>query len=73
MKAIAGLIWFVRKSGMNLQVAIGFGVTYGDHTPQTFTRTIQQHHYLRPIPQAQIDRLDMTAEEKKAYQNPGYQ
>lgn len=45
----------------------------GDHTPQTFTRTIQPYLYLRPIPQGQIDALDMTAEEKQAYQNPGYQ
>jgi hypothetical protein len=45
----------------------------GDHTPATFTRSIQPNLYLRPIPQGQIDALDMTAEEKKAYQNPGYQ
>lgn len=46
---------------------------YGDHTPQTFTRTIQPFHYLRPIPRGQIDAMDMTAEEKAAYQNPNYQ
>lgn len=28
--------------------------------------------YLRPIPQSFIDTLDMTEEEKAAYQNPGY-
>lgn len=45
----------------------------GSHTPKTFTRTINKAiHYLRPIPQSQIDRLDMTAAEKAAYQNPGY-
>jgi starch-binding outer membrane protein, SusD/RagB family len=45
----------------------------GTHTPKTFTRTINKAiHYLRPIPQGQIDRLDMTADEKAAYQNPGY-
>lgn len=49
------------------------GATYGNHTPQTFTRTIQPHHYLRPIPQGQIDGMELNAEEKKAYQNPGYQ
>lgn len=49
------------------------GSTYGDHTPQTFTRTIEPRHYLRPIPQAQLDRMQLTAEEKAAYQNPGYQ
>jgi starch-binding outer membrane protein, SusD/RagB family len=46
--------------------------TYGSHTPQTFTRTIESKHYLRPIPQGQIDGMEMTAEEKVAYQNPGY-
>jgi hypothetical protein len=32
----------------------------------------QHHLYLRPIPQGQIDNLDASDEEKKAYQNPGY-
>lgn len=49
------------------------GPVYGNHTPQTFTRTIQPHHYLRPIPQGQLDGMEMSAEEKLAYQNPGYQ
>ncbi|MBK5261075.1 MAG: RagB/SusD family nutrient uptake outer membrane protein [Peptostreptococcaceae bacterium] len=45
----------------------------GSHTPKTFTRTINKAvHYLRPIPQGQLDRLDMSTEEKAAYQNPGY-
>ena len=45
----------------------------GTHTPKTFTRVINKAvHYLRPIPQAQIDRLDMSDAEKAAYQNPGY-
>jgi hypothetical protein len=48
------------------------GASYGDHTPVTFTRTIEPKHYLRPIPQGQIDGMEMTAEEKAAYQNPGY-
>jgi hypothetical protein len=45
---------------------------YGDHNPQTFTRTIQPYMYLRPIPQSQIDGMEMSDDEKKAYQNPGY-
>ena len=49
------------------------GAAYGNHTPQTVTRTIEPKHYLRPIPQGQIDGMEMTAEEKQAYQNPGYQ
>jgi hypothetical protein len=48
------------------------GTAYGDHTPVTVTRTIEARHYLRPIPQGQIDGMEMTAEEKAAYQNPGY-
>jgi starch-binding outer membrane protein, SusD/RagB family len=48
------------------------GSAAGDHTLQTVARSIQPFHYLRPIPQGQIDALEMTAEEKKAYQNPGY-
>jgi hypothetical protein len=43
-----------------------------DWQAQTFTRTIEKFHYLRPIPQGQIDALDMSEEEKDAYQNPGY-
>jgi len=46
--------------------------TYGNHTPQTYTRTISNFYYLRPIPQGQLDGMDMTAAEKAAYQNPGY-
>ncbi|MFS8615625.1 MAG: RagB/SusD family nutrient uptake outer membrane protein [Solitalea sp.] len=48
------------------------GSNFGDHTPETFTRDIQPHHYLRPIPQGQLDGLEMTEAEKAAYQNPGY-
>ena len=48
------------------------GSNYGDHTPITVTRTIEPKHYLRPIPQGQLDGMEATAEEKKAYQNPGY-
>jgi hypothetical protein len=46
--------------------------TKGDHNSQTITRNIQPYLYLRPIPQAQLDGMEMTADEKAAYQNPGY-
>ena len=49
------------------------GSNYGDHTPATITRTIQPYHYLRPIPQGQLDGMEVSDAEKKAYQNPGYQ
>lgn len=48
----------------------GSGIS--DHTPVTITRNIQPYEYLRPIPQGQIDGMDMTADQKAAYQNPGY-
>lgn len=48
------------------------GSSSGSHTPETFTRTIPKDFYLRPIPQSQIDALEMTDAEKVNYQNPGY-
>lgn len=48
------------------------GNNYGDHTPVKVTRTIPDYLYLRPIPQGQLDRMDMSADEKAVYQNPGY-
>jgi hypothetical protein len=48
------------------------GTALGDHTPVVVTRSIDLHHWLRPIPQGQLDGLDMTTDEKAAYQNPGY-
>jgi hypothetical protein len=46
--------------------------TKGDHNAVTVTRNIQPYLYLRPIPQGQLDGMQMTDEEKKAFQNPGY-
>ena len=40
--------------------------------PKEVKRDIKKHYYLRPIPQGQLDALQMTAEEKAAFQNPGY-
>ncbi|MDT0687845.1 RagB/SusD family nutrient uptake outer membrane protein [Autumnicola psychrophila] len=48
------------------------GSDKGDHTPMTINRDIQPFHYLRPIPQGQLDGMEMTEAEKAAYQNPGY-
>ena len=48
------------------------GVNIEDHTPETITRDIQPFQYLRPIPQGQLDAMEMTDAEKTAYQNPGY-
>lgn len=48
------------------------GTTKGDHKPVEYTRIITKREYMRPIPQSQLDRMEMTDAEKKAYQNPGY-
>ena len=48
------------------------GSNWGDHAPQKFTRTIEPYMYLFPIPQGQLDGMEMNADERAAYQNPGY-
>ena len=48
------------------------GDGYTDKDLVEYTRTIPNSHYLRPIPQSQIDGMEMDEEAKKAYQNPGY-
>ncbi|UZH56066.1 RagB/SusD family nutrient uptake outer membrane protein [Salinimicrobium tongyeongense] len=45
------------------------GSDYGDHNAQTITRNIEPYHYLRPIPQGQIDAMEG---DTGSYQNPGY-
>lgn len=44
----------------------------GDRNIVTYTRTIKPGHYLRPIPQGQLDGMEMSADEKKNYQNSEY-
>lgn len=44
----------------------------GDRNIVTYTRTIKPGYYLRPIPQGQLDGMEMSADEKKNYQNPEY-
>lgn len=48
------------------------GMTVEDTTLETFERTIDPGMYLYPIPQGQIDGLEVSQEEKDAYQNPYY-
>jgi hypothetical protein len=48
------------------------GSNFGDHTPTTVTRNIQPYLYLRPIPQGQLDAMQMADADKSTYQNPGY-
>jgi hypothetical protein len=42
------------------------------HTPEPVKRTISKSNYLLPIPQTQLDALEMTREELAEYQNPDY-
>ena len=48
------------------------GTNFGDHTPVTYSRSIPNTLYLRPIPQGQLDGMEMSAADKAKYQNPGY-
>ena len=48
------------------------GSDYVDTSLQTVTRDIPAGYYLRPIPQGQLDGMEMSAEEKDNYQNPAY-
>lgn len=48
------------------------GKNFGDHDKQTITRNIKPYHYLRPIPQGQLDGLEMNETDLGNYQNPGY-
>ena len=48
------------------------GTGYTDKDLQTVKRDIPAGYYLRPIPQGQIDAMEMTDAEKEAYQNPAY-
>ena len=48
------------------------GSDYLDKDLQEFRRDIPAGYYLRPIPQGQLDGMEMTPEEKSAYQNPAY-
>ena len=48
------------------------GDNKGDRNIVTYTRTIKPGHYLRPIPQGQLDGMEMMSDEKKNYHNPEY-
>ena len=48
------------------------GSGYTDKDLQEVKRDIPAGYYIRPIPQGQLDGMEMTAEEKAAYQNPAY-
>ena len=62
--------WFDRAATYTICGKGAKGV--GDDKAVTYKRTFDTHYWLRPIPSGQIDALQMTDEEKAAYQNPGY-
>lgn len=61
------------QDGYNYSTFTIGDVAYSSHTPITNHRYITPAYYLLPIPQGQIDAMDVSVEEKKAYQNPAYQ
>ena len=48
------------------------GSGYTDKDLEEFKRDIPAGYYLRPIPQSQLDGMEMDDAEKAAYQNPAY-
>jgi len=48
------------------------GSGYTDKDLEEFRRDIPAGYYIRPIPQGQLDAMEMTPEEKENYQNPAY-
>ena len=48
------------------------GTGFTDKDLQTVKRDIPAGYYIRPIPQGQLDGMEMTPDEKTNYQNPAY-
>ena len=49
-----------------------YGDGYTDKDLMEFKRDIPANYYIRPIPQGQIDAMEMDDSEKANYQNPAY-
>ena len=70
-----GKRWFdLARTQQWLERALNYTITETttSHTPVTLTRDIIERNYMNPIPQGQINAMQMSEEEKKAYQTPGY-
>ena len=65
MRDTVGSTSFVPRSGQS-------GNDFGDTKLQEVKRDIPAGYYIRPIPQQQLDGMEMTADEKANYQNPAY-
>jgi hypothetical protein len=48
------------------------GDGYTDKDLKEYKRDIPAGYYIRPIPQGQLDGMEMEPAEKEAYQNPAY-
>ena len=70
-----GKRWFdLARTQQWLERGLNYTITETttSHTPVTLTRDIIELNYMNPIPQGQINAMQMSEEEKKAYQTPGY-
>ena len=70
-----GKRWFdLARTQQWLERSLNYTITETQttHTPVTSTRDIIELNYMNPIPQSQINAMQMSEEEKKAYQTPGY-
>ena len=71
-----GYRWFdlvrTQKWGERATVYHIADVGYTDKELKEFKRTIPAGYYIRPIPQGQLDGMEMEPAEKEAYQNPAY-
>jgi len=70
-----GKRWFdLARTQQWLERALTYTITETttSHTPAKLTRDIIELNYMNPIPQGQINAMQMSEEEKKAYQTPGY-
>ncbi len=70
-----GKRWFdLARTQQWLERALTYTITETQktHTPVVNTRDIIELNYMNPIPQGQINAMQMSEDEKKAYQTPGY-
>ena len=69
-----GYRWFdlVRTQKWAERATVYAGDGYTDKDLMEFKRDIPAGYYIRPIPQGQLDAMEMTPEERANYQNPAY-
>ena len=70
-----GRRWFdLTRTQQWLERSLEYTITQNKYasSPETLTRWIKKDNYLTPVPQSQIDAMQMSSEEKEKYQTPGY-